>query len=104
LIPSGGAGGGHDDEDEDWTLAICIRCAQMFKAALVACPYCADLVVTVRERADEVPPTWSCKIADAAGAPIAVFDGFASATDAQARAHEFVRRYVAQRLVQQRRP
>jgi hypothetical protein len=95
----GGSGGGAvpDDEDEDWTLGICIRCAQLFPALLASCPHCAHLAVTVRERASD-PPTWAFKVTGAGGQVVMRLEDFGSATDAQAAAHEFLRLYVAQRV------
>jgi hypothetical protein len=93
----GGQGPVPDDEGEDWTLAICIRCAQTFEAVLPRCPYCGDLVVTTRERASD-PPTWAFKVTATGGQVAARIEGYSSATDAQAAAHEFLRRYVNQRV------
>jgi hypothetical protein len=93
--PAAAHGLPHDADDEAWTFGICIRCAQLFPPVLSSCPHCRDLAVTVRERAGD-PLPWAFKVSTS-GAVVMRLEGFASATDAQAHGHEFVRRYVAQR-------
>jgi hypothetical protein len=91
-------------DDEDWTLAICIRCAQLYEAHLAHCPYCADLVVTVRNQATEGAPDadWSCQVRVVDGPAVLRLDHSPTAQDAHDKAHEFLRRYVAQRRRQQK--
>lgn len=92
------------DEDQDWTLALCIRCASLYPAHLERCPFCSDLVITVRNIADDdAPPDWSCKITGTGGV-ILRFDHARDAGYAHDKAHEFLRRYVAQRRRQQQQP
>jgi len=102
-----------DDARDDCTLAICIRCAQLFPAR-ATCPWCADLRVAVWEdaAADDPAAAWTFEIwrtpegaaGDAAGPErVLIVHGFHDAAAAAAEAHEFVRRYVAERLAAQAR-
>lgn len=85
------------DEENDVTMAMCIRCAQLF-VARGQCPYCSDLVLRIRASVDE-PGTWECevslKIAENADV-LALLGGYSSPMDAQARGHAFIRQVVQQ--------
>lgn len=88
-----------DEDDEAWTMALCVRCASLFPARLERCPHCADLTVTVRNQApdEDVPADWSCKITGADGVTILRLDHSPDAAYSLRKAHEFLRHYVAHR-------
>ncbi len=93
--------------DDEPTLAVCIRCAQLFRAR-DRCPYCADLHIVVLEASDERGPwrfeVWEgAKRSDDGGSRVVALDGFPAPAEAHARAHEFIRRFVAERIALRRR-
>lgn len=90
-----------DDSQGEATLAICIRCMQRFPAR-ERCPHCSDLsVATMPNAEDGSGGTWLFELLEkpTAGTFVVVarLGGFRDQGEAVAKAHEFLRHYVAQR-------
>lgn len=95
-----------EDEDPEPTLeptlALCIRCGQRFVPAR-ACPHCADLHVRVFQQQDR-RDAWDVELWHRPSALtdsdelVVTMQGFPTFTDAKARGHEFLRRFVTERI------
>jgi hypothetical protein len=90
-------------DPDDPTMAMCIRCGQVFPAH-DRCPHCRDLNVLVFEEDDPQRPgpwvfeVWQGERRGGAGSrPVFALGGFQTAADARARAYEFIR-FVTQRI------
>lgn len=85
------------DPSEEPTLAVCIRCAQHFPARR-SCPFCSDLRLVIREDSElEGRGRWRFELWQGP-ARMMMLGGFTVLSEAQARGHEFLRHYVAERI------
>ena len=94
-----------DEEGEEPTLVVCIRCAQRFRARS-QCPHCADLAIAILEDDADPAEPWLFEVwqraEDGSATRVAHVGGFGMRADADSHSREFLHHYVAQRRASRR--